>query len=977
MISSKGVYILLFFLTISINNFLSQVEIVASYYKNEIHHEGRSKLYGNKNQLFIDDYDRKSLLAVDNIVKLTKKIYTCQGKYKISKLLDYENGLILMEYSWQHQNTRVLLFDNNFNYTVLEEFGSNTTNIWFVEENFLIMKKNIQGTNIVQKIDLITLEVFNLFQSTNALWFLDNSDEVFIFNDNSNNISNIIQISNNEIDTLSQINNNFTLHKIPSNDSINNYYKILNNTYRWNKYSKSFKYFSSLNFNSLYHENDSTFISESRRLHIINDTLDYVEFFLLKQKYTNSSNTMAKSFNFPSKYIQVSNGKIGAEISYINNEDSLELIQELRKGVYSSMPTRECSYSSIADYSLIGFEYNNKTYTPFHYAWDKGLWIYEVQDDTLIPSFPLLGFKRYTSFFQKDNFIYWINHDQTFDQYSVYRWNMNNDYLQRDITKPVESKIWKTTLEHSNENVACFDYFDNIRNQNVFMDNEQNTYVGYFYPRMFGFHNNTLMLDHLNEVPTEVKTPHYLLKYDKYGNLLWTRNINDINKVFYRSDKMLINQKNNICIVGQFYDKFSNGFSDTLIQRSNIYFGEFNSNTGKIEKFNTFITTDYIDDFELTDFIQDSKGNSYVAAYYKNYSINIGDTTLTSDFNLQNCIVKLDSNGNYVLAVNVFNTTQNYLGDIKKIEYLNESNQILVFTSQEGSYYCDEEKEWKSELITYDENGKYIKRFVYSGNITNKDPKICYLGNNKTLIKGVYRGEIKADIFENRTELKNGCYNYETYDLIYDNNLNRIIKASNSEGNNGFLTSQIRIKDDFIFILGEYMINKRIAFQKYSLKGELLSEHITQQGNINNIKCKFDTEKDIFSFSGVNLNNDNSIGFSNFNTHTNTFNISNFEINNWKNKIPLTPMSFNNSNDANNLLAYPNPVERTVEINFEANIGYQSYKVFNNLGIQVMEGIVIENIPFVRIDFSSLSKGMYIIKLEGNDVSNSVKIIKI
>lgn len=983
MIKSFWIFILVLFFLTSTQPILGQVEFIGSYNKNDI--QSGYEIIGSNDQLFLRGTLSKSVVAIDNQTKTLKTIHNCIQGYTISAIINNENGVIYSEYkSGSNNYLRIWKCDNNFNKTLLKTYNPyESAAIWFCHNSFLYYYTKQLGVSTLRKLNTLTNQEEILYQSSNDFRFINNKEATFIFSSFTSNNAIIIQSTNNQIDTLYQLpyTNYLNFTKIESNNLIYQYFRLwgASGTYKWNSVENTFSLFSSQVQGSLFFENDSTFISNLKRGHVKSDTVYSIETFPQVQAIQSSGTGQSTYFyNFPSPYGQLINNKIGAELLKINEEDSLSIIKELKKGVLSSMPTIGCSYSSISSNLLKGFFYNNVTYTTFSNSWDKELWIYDVQNDSIIPVFPIVGYSSNTYFKLIENYVYWINYDPTNKDYQVYRWNMNNPYLIKDESKPQENMLWHTSLEHTLQGFTCFDYPNNIHPQNIITDNENNTYVGYIWSNLGNFHNGTYMIDHLNASTTEVKTSHYLLKYDKHGNSIWSKNIGSKSKGFARFDKLLLTNESNLAVVGQFYNDFYFDDDSISIARSNIYFAEFDSNTGEKTKFKALVNTDFVDNIVINDLIQDNKGNYYFGGHYYNNSIQIGDTTLISDWNVQNYIVKLNNDGEVIWAQNIHSSWDNILGVMVGIQYNYDSDEIIVLCSQNGSYSCEIDS-WQSELITFSANGNYKNRLVYSGNLSHYDNKLFYLGNNKTLIKGIYRGAINADVYRDSTASGENCFNYESYDLIYNNSLNRIMNANSSNLNNAFSVSSIRKFDDFLFILGYYKERNRMAFLKYNLEGEYLGEYLTLQyynDNSYSNRSVFDVNNGLFSLAGVNLRNDPTIDFANFNNHSNMLNLAKFEVNVWNPNNPMIPMKINNIDENSLLQAYPNPVERTIEINFNTINNFTHYEVVNSQGQLIIAGTVPNEMPYVRIDCSTLSKGIYFVRLKGHENVGLVKIMK-
>ena len=81
------------------------------------------------------------------------------------------------------------------------------------------------------------------------------------------------------------------------------------------------------------------------------------------------------------------------------------------------------------------------------------------------------------------------------------------------------------------------------------------------------------------------------------------------------------------------------------------------------------------------------------------------------------------------------------------------------------------------------------------------------------------------------------------------------------------------------------------------------------------------------------------------------------------------PLSIDEEN-ISKVSIFPNPVTDVIQVT--GNLSFTSYSIYNISGQQVLSGAIDDN----KIEVLSLTSGVYLLNLENNDTSQTLKLIK-
>lgn len=88
------------------------------------------------------------------------------------------------------------------------------------------------------------------------------------------------------------------------------------------------------------------------------------------------------------------------------------------------------------------------------------------------------------------------------------------------------------------------------------------------------------------------------------------------------------------------------------------------------------------------------------------------------------------------------------------------------------------------------------------------------------------------------------------------------------------------------------------------------------------------------------------------------------------------PTSIDKEIISNDVSIYPNPLEDQLNINLPANHEFNKISIFTAAGSCVLSTSIDTITTELHVDLSELAKGVYIVKLGGNDINKTIKIVK-
>jgi hypothetical protein len=773
---------------------------------------------------------------------------------------------------------------------------------------------------------------------------------------------------------------------VPSSDQENYYftYSFENNidsVFRFNIQSEENNFFSTSTFDALYFRgNNRIFVKRFGTVsigEINNDTLELVNHLVpVSTVYDQNIGNFYRPriidnedglFTFSTK-------EIGFELFKINEEDTLDFFVDLNKGRGHGIPMGSCNQMNNPPTDRL-LAYEDRKFLNMTNGNDGDVYLYEILEDSLQSKLLLKDYNpNAIRFFTFNDYLYYFVLDLSSDKNRLYRieWSEMDDVQPPSIS--FDSQTWSTETSSIGENQHCQSQGGNyIEPYGIDQDGKNNIIVSQnirnYFSQYDGFDrkNNLFFKDSLSTS---------FFKYSPYGQISWVNSIgNKYKSPFSSSDKFIVDKNNNVQVYGTFQKKayFDNDSLETI--GSARFYAKLDGETGAVLNKKVLFQTDYLTSVVVDHIILGEDEYFYVTGSYRNFSQNFGDTTLISSMNRQNFLGKYDNNGNLFWIRNVNNNWSDSHGEINSIDFVEESDELLIFCTQ--THFSCSNTSWKnSELIIYDLEGKEKLRKGFKAKYRHLTGGAIALDDQYYLIKGAVNEGVEAGVYESFVSEKS-CDEYHDYQLIYDRYQNKFISAVISESNQGMMVKRILQDSDYFYLFGKKSSDGgNLIIQRLDKEGRYQGEKVINQ-NVD-IRLSDITYRDgYFTIAMRDAEADSFLQIRPiFNDVVNTLNISRFQVTQWDYLQTFEPMKVKFITEESNLFAYPNPTFSSVQINF-----VNENDIFNHYSVIDISGKVLyqEKVPdlnFVQIDLSTYQNGIYFIRFEGEEENEVVKVVK-
>lgn len=971
-------------------SFFSQTKYIGEFSENDVTFVYENNLNQHGNFIFVKSDNNQKLYSLNELTGQFTPIYSCIQNESIIYHFDVINGFCFATKAYINGSytTKINLINDLGEISVLDQFPSSfELHELFMEDNILYeqveefgvfyLYKVINGNKTLEMTSSNFLRV--LFQENHKTFYktsIDNKDYLFV-KDNSEHIS------------LGRI-QTYSFPISSSNDTNNFYIYTSENDTIWslkkfNLVTNTLSNFSYENIKNLYFVNDSIFYDNNKRYRIQSDTAVFEKTVQVKNELRsfrlNSSieTSFYTYFDAPTKNALYYSNQNGMEIMGVNNQDSLVIISNNDNGRISSINEYDCNNYSNAVFHPIKFTYLNKLFVVMPNIHDNKYYLYELKNDSLQSIFSFNGLDvNNLKFYPKADALYFSTYDEIFRIVKIYKrdWGSPNE-IAPTSSNLFQSKKWCNEIGMDNLDYSCLQNGVGTQTYKLNVDKNLNSYTYYLHQSQASWYPNTYFYDRMNDTLISTIYPQSIVKHDEYGKLKWYKNIGYRFNHWFDFDQILLNHKGNPVIIGHFYQTGKFDEDSLSTSGSAVYFAELDNETGNIIQKRIIQESAFLDDLVIYDAQIDRNGNTYVSFYYRNYSIQFLDTTLYSDWYRQNALMKLNENGEIMWVKNVILSSSYFLSESSNIE-INETNEIITILFYQKNYSASEEGPSRAEIIQFDKNGKILfQDKILEGNYNIGNTKIKSLGHQKFIIKGIYIGEINAEIFKNSTEQNSGFYQIENFQLIYDAKQNRVISSLSSDNGDAFEISDIFQLNDTIYVLAEDQ-NLNLIVQLFDNSGNFIGQKTISKvtGNSN---IKFAVTDNHMLFLGNDLGYNSELNLIPLLNNIRSLSILKIEKDNWEHpEYVLKPMDIHSLlQNQGQISIFPNPVEDLCEVNFN-NIDFSPTAfILTDLSGRVILQEQLKDQPFIRLNLTGQASGMYIFNLIGDVKKYSVKLVKI
>lgn len=498
----------------------------------------------------------------------------------------------------------------------------------------------------------------------------------------------------------------------------------------------------------------------------------------------------------------------------------------------------------------------------------------------------------------------------------------------------------------------------------------------------------------INDNPSHYYAEIAIVKYDNQGNVLWARNYGGPKRD--SPTALTTDSTGNIYITGQFEEAITFGsFTLTTTTGQAGFIAKFDSNG------NPVFAKKIIEETSISPFHAiktDNAGNVYLTGSFNSATATFGMISFENEGWSPNIataqrpfVAKMDSMGNYIW-VRVAKSTNNmtsgatalsldidaagnvYSGGNFSCATLMFGNQLLTKTTaalSDNNMY----------LVKYDANGTEIWARNAGSNLENNGARLWAVKvdlEQNIYASGFFSGNI---IFQDTT--LNAVGANQLFTVKYDANGNVLWTKIpvNEPGVNQGHSLAIDENND-LYVAGTFTNNPQIDFGN----GVVLTNPDLTDGAL--FIAKFTPEgeavwgKSIAPFNGICIvdlycKSQNELYISSSYAYPITFGNHTIEKLDGTYDQFLTKLSYDALRttdwNQNKNKVYPNPVQDKLVISQPEN--FKTYALYNLLGAKVTEGIIRPETG--TIDFSSVSKGIYILHLlHPESGSETIKLIK-
>lgn len=722
-----------------------------------------------------------------------------------------------------------------------------------------------------------------------------------------------------------------------------------------------------------------------RKIEISGDSVSWTHVVEMKSDFLTEadaevhSNRIRPTLSFKNMNLFAASTKTyGREFFYIDEDDSLSLLFDFNPGPFASFPFLWCN-TSFPTTDPLTFSFNGIDYAALTNGNDPFMYLYEVKPDGFTSKFRIHDFKRSIRFYPSSTYLYYFVFDVSLPEVRLYRvrWEDMND--QQPLEADFTNETWSTQITYLRHTSYCDFTAHNMRALDLDINSEDEVIVSLINESLgWLYQNEKRETKNRSIIRTDIN--HSIYKFDKYGKQLWENSVGELSKFFQNSDRAFFDKEGNVQIFGIFWKKGYFDGDSLETPGSARYYAKLDGQTGQVLHKKVLFETNYIDDTEFLGYALGEDNSIYLAGKYVHFSENFGDTTLVSNTNFQNVLAKYDYNGNLIWIRNMHNHWSEIVGEIRSINFDEVNNEINVYCTQNYNWNC-QQVPWAGEVITYNNDGSEIRRKQINGMYKHEGGTLVAVGQNSTFLAGSFQGRFEAGVYEEHTQKQGDCFEPAAYLLQLDKSQNRFIEALYATSN--AVNFEHSVKDnDFFYLVGRNRLNGKLTLVRFDHQGTYRGEkELNQKPSTYRIALS----NGYFVLSMVRANEEDFLdlhmsqygfGVSNSNSENTVLSVTRFTIDDWTYSSTYLPMGVKFVNENLGIWAYPNPGFDKIQFNFQDDgKQYNSYNIYDISGRFISSGSV-PNQNFMILDVSALNPGLYHMVFSGDEVRNTIRIMK-
>ncbi len=679
---------------------------------------------------------------------------------------------------------------------------------------------------------------------------------------------------------------------------------------------------------------------------------------------------------FNGGYYRMSSHKQGYEIIRVNNEDSLDLLSSQNPGPSSSLLMKSMYISSFASFEGYYDPENDRTYFLLSNGNDPYYYIYQLEGENTTSIVKIGEAEKFAAVIAQANYIYWIENDEG-----------HAKLIRRDLSVPNEvqpdsqpkSEVWyrQIGLGYGISPTIAGSVF--LYTQDVEFDDAGNVIVGFNTNRNW---SETSQVYGDTNIVTQHPGIQYVVKYNAYGELMWSNGIGDDHGVYFRDSEFAVRPNGNVIVVGQFSDKGYFGNDSLETSQAGFYMVELDGNSGDVLWKRLLGEESYVNKLYPEGVTVDEEGNIYLAFLFRGFDVTFANVPLNAQVSPVNALGKFDASGNVIWVQTTPTPWTDDYGLTHVLDYSEDYQTVTMITSQ-GRYNAGsscEFTDWRYYIQEYTPDGDLMNTKDFFGSDLGAVTVGTRTENNTMFGLGYFRSQLNTGNITLNTQPQNACYRNEMFAVEYYGSQQQIIAAGNTQ-NNTIFPLDIAKTDKHIYVYG-LSEDDTLTALKYDLSGNYIGYKKLNQTKWDGpdlwITDFFDANEDYLVFSGLDWKKATVIDWRpDFAT---VKNVSLLKIPNADWRTDQEFIVYENADlpgSSEEFLVYPNPFEDEITLILESlDENYSTYTIVDNMGREVQSGSLNGEL-IQKIQLVYMSSGMYNFILRSENASVSTPLLKL
>ncbi len=802
-----------------------------------------------------------------------------------------------------------------------------------------------------------TNEMQTIFESVNAINFIGNKVDRLFFSEVSANNSNFYAIGLNLAPQVIESHANSTYFFPDETAQELHFFKKGNGFYKFDMNLESSNLLlSDVNINNVFLEGSNVILNNlTLKLDLNTNQLDSV-FYVSKIK-RETFYSYYNTFPFGGNKFLLTSPEYGFEFAYLNNEDSLDVLNDLNKGAGSSFPYLK-DVNGI-DVSRFYFKTDTALYHLLTNGNDVGYYLYKIQNNNFQSLFKIENGKAVQKVYCFENYAYWTELIET--KLYLKRRKLDDLDAPQPTFKDSSSMTWYREIALNS--YSNFQIEDQLKSDELVFDNVGNSYSTFYrsnnYTNTFLTHD-TLNYDFENGLETVVK-------FDANGNLKWLKQIGGHNP-YYLDRRLKVLSNGDLLMVGTFFDSINYDNFKVTTPFQAVYAMKFDAENGEVKEFKKLISLSNTNNYlELHQLALDEEDQIYISFWNRDEALTIENTQLISNKEYENKIAKFDKEFNLIWVKNTPGLETEYNSKSTGIKFIDGG--IIQFLSGVN----------KHTIQKLDEKGEV--QFNLPITQTEYD-NLSFLenGNNHSIFGiGRVSESVSIDDFTFVNPIENEKKYLKTYLFEFDTKLQKCNKLFVS-GNRKMSVLQTKRSGEFIYMIcpvsEHYSYYDSVLIVKFNVNSHEVSyKTLNQDYHVSNDYFNMDVSDDYLIFTGANFKDDSEFKVTSLHPNSEFISFLKIANQNWISNNSLfkeiDPIAIDQNSS---ILLYPNPFQNEIHLKLYDK-SYQRYEILNTAGQKVVSGNLSQELN-QTIVLEALRSGMYFVQFYGTGDTILRRVIK-